>query len=210
MSLLIVSGIVFVVMLYRIRREKRRFSNAIMLLLFLGLFILGISELLKVYFPPMEYIGEGKYVMTEAGTIRIYLRFLIQFFILAGGILLIVNGYQLLKRERKCLAHFLPILFGVLCIVFIVFYYVDLFYGISRVQEVFFRKILLRTLFYGVLYIPFVLTAYVLYSYIYKFMVRDKTCDYIIVLGAKIIGKKVSPLLAGRLDKGLAIYRQLD
>ena len=52
------------------------------------------------------------------------------------------------------------------------------------------------------------LIAYGLYYFVYKILVHPKKCDYIIVLGARIIGERVSPLLAGRLDKGIALYEK--
>ncbi|WP_161947224.1 YdcF family protein, partial [Streptococcus suis] len=32
--------------------------------------------------------------------------------------------------------------------------------------------------------------------------------DYVVVLGAGLIGNKVTPLLASRIDKGIAIYQK--
>lgn len=61
-------------------------------------------------------------------------------------------------------------------------------------------------------YILFTFTALFLYSLLYQLLPKNKNCDFIIVHGAGLIdgGKRVSPLLAGRLDKGIKVFEHSE
>ena len=51
--------------------------------------------------------------------------------------------------------------------------------------------------------------GFLLYSEFCLFLPRDSKCDFVIVHGAGLLhGTDVSPLLAARLNRGMAVYRQ--
>ena len=58
-----------------------------------------------------------------------------------------------------------------------------------------------------VAYVGFVFCAFLLYSFIYARTRSKQVPDYVIILGSGLIGGKVPPLLAGRLDKAVQIHR---
>ncbi len=48
---------------------------------------------------------------------------------------------------------------------------------------------------------------YTLTSWINLVNFKTKKLDYVVVLGAGLIGKKVTPLLAARINRGIEVYR---
>lgn len=51
------------------------------------------------------------------------------------------------------------------------------------------------------------LSAYTVYAVIYRRLPRTRASDAVVILGCGLIGDRVSPLLAGRVDRGIAEYR---
>jgi len=58
-------------------------------------------------------------------------------------------------------------------------------------------------------WLALLLAVFLAYSWLYQRMVRDQPADFVVVLGSGLIGERVPPLLAGRIDKGLAVDREL-
>lgn len=50
------------------------------------------------------------------------------------------------------------------------------------------------------------MVALLLYSWLYRHLPRKRTYDYIVIHGAGLVGTRPSPLLAGRLDKGIELW----
>lgn len=202
-------GLVFIVIgIIRIRREPRRFSNGLCLSLGVLYSIRGGKQLWDYFSPGLgQKFGDNSYELTESGSAQglILIASLICLFIL--GIILLVMGIRLLRKEKLCLAHFLPIMFGLFCLIYPYFAIVKPFQASGTFTET------VRNAFYlfvksCALYIPFMIFTYFLYALVYAVVRKKKKPDYIIILGARLIGRRVSPLLARRLDKGIQIYRQ--
>ena len=194
-----------------IRQEPRRFANAVALMASVLALGHGLNVWLTALFPHLKHLGNGSFELTTAGTLSSYLLMLGVLLVLVVGIALIINGIVLVRRESRCLAHLLPILFGGLCILLVIISAWKTFFmpdgsetsalGLLTSQLVVFLA--------GVIgYVPFALLSYLLYSLCYRLMTRSRRPDYIIVLGARLVGNHVSPLLAKRLDKAVALYHK--
>ena len=49
---------------------------------------------------------------------------------------------------------------------------------------------------------------YTLTSWINLVNIKTKKLDYVVVLGAGLMGKRVTPLLAARINRGIEVYRR--
>ena len=58
------------------------------------------------------------------------------------------------------------------------------------------------------LYFIFVASVYTISSFINMVNIFPRKLDYVVVLGAGLIGDKVTPLLASRINKGIKIYKK--
>lgn len=74
-------------------------------------------------------------------------------------------------------------------------------------SEAWFRFIYLF-LSLSIFYLIFIMMMYTLTSWLNLINIRQKPLDYVVVLGAGLIGKKVTPLLASRINRGIQIYRR--
>lgn len=116
----------------------------------------------------------------------------------------IFAGITSIKKEGLSLPHVLSIAFGVFYWSFvIVAWYV--FFG----DEFTLVKQGLTLFIMLAVYILYTFTSLFLYSMFYRILPKNKNCDFIIVHGAGLLdGYRVSPLLAGRLEKGIEIYEK--
>lgn len=194
---------------YRVKKDIKRFSNAVLLIISLNLIYKGIVETIYMYYPPLN----TDYELTFSGDVigLFFNIFLIGIILL--GIYLIINGTHLLSKEKLSIAHTLPIILGIFCISFpiVSLFGEDIILYINNKIARNLILLLFKICYYGALYLPLSLIGYILYSYIYyvnvKYIKKKKTINYIIVLGARLCGEEVSPLLAKRLDKGIEIYK---
>lgn len=137
--------------------------------------------------------------------VRLFLIFYYICIILIGTELLL-NGIDLLRRERLCLAHLLPLIFSVCCFAVGIF-------GLWDMQNVMSGSefsVRLRTVGFNLInYIPLAFGVIFNYMWIYRYLVKQKKANTIIVLGCSIRKNgDVTPLLKGRLDKALEEYRK--
>ena len=177
-------------------RDRRRMRNCVFLILTLNLIWQCIS--VKVAFVQVEDF-EG---MTAVPRMVLAL-------ILAIG--LIVNGLLVITREGFSIAHSLSLLVGGAIIVAIAAYvgavlYVihlqDLNYGIYSVSKP------LEAAFYICMelaaYLPMMMIGFLLYSMLYQKLPIKRNPQFIVILGCGLMGDKVTPLLASRLERGIA------
>lgn len=60
----------------------------------------------------------------------------------------------------------------------------------------------------SILYLIFIMMMYTLTAWLNLINFNIKKLNYVVVLGAGLIGKKVTPLLASRIDRGIEIYHK--
>lgn len=188
---------------YHIYKEPRRLLNGILLVLCIYFMLSGGLPLLM----PDHYLSGGQVELGRGSEILFgfFLLFLaVNFF---GGIALSINGIKVIWKEGRSVAHFLPVIFGlgimtwplllVLGVVFV------------PIRTAFFFVWLIQAALYLVMYLWGMFLAFGLYSVVYALLPKKKSSDFILVHGAGLRKDgTVTPLLAGRLKKAIAVYKK--
>lgn len=169
-------------------REPRQFRNALYLLAAVGCALVSSIVMLR----------------NQIWLILLVVALIVLFPLLAS-VLLIMNGVIVLRREGLSLASLLPILLAV----FIVALYVSFPLTVDFNGPRWLMAIAGLFVFEG-LWFSFTLVALLLYSWLYRTLPRKRVYDYIIIHGAGLSGDRPTPLLAGRLDKGIELWRRQD
>ncbi|MFI6572774.1 YdcF family protein [Nocardia fluminea] len=169
------------------RRERRRFSNAVLLLL--GILCVGAA-----------LIGSG----AEGAGPEMLVFFALALspllvLVLAG--LLMLNGVVMLRREGVSPANLLSFGLGAALLV----PYALLVMAV--IAEWMVLGVLLLAVVLVAAYLGFVLVAFLLYSVVYGWVTRTDDAVAIVVHGSGLLGDRVPPLLASRLDRAVQIWR---
>lgn len=198
---LVIGVLCFAAAIYHIKKEPRRILNGI--LLFTSLTFTFRAALLLI-FPDRELPAHE--LALGAGSEFLFSLFLISLpasFI--AGILLIWNGIKVMNKEGRSTAHALPVIWGICAMLWpVIVGLASLFVVLQSSPWVVFIAQIMYEL---ILFVPRMLFVFLLYSIVYAFLPKDKKCDFILVLGAKVRKDgTVTPLLAGRLDRGIRIF----
>ncbi|MGT2799110.1 YdcF family protein [Streptococcus marmotae] len=182
-------------------------------LLFLVSFLIEPRKLFNAYLFLMTLIF---FVAILAGFFVVQLSFWdkeFAIFILIGGLLLIplsvmvstiyllFNGKQMLTFEGRRLANLLSLFYGLTILITLALHSLNHYFFIEKITE-----LLDNLLLYG----SFLYLSYVIYGFFYNLFPLTYQPAYIIVLGSGLIGDKIPPLLAQRLDKGLSYYEMFN
>lgn len=120
---------------------------------------------------------------------------------LVAVVLLIINGVVVTRREGRSVVNALPFMLATFILVLYVSFPILVSLGepgwLMALGELF----VLEGLWFS-----FTLVALLLYSWLYRHLPRKRTYDYIVIHGAGLVGTRPSPLLAGRLDKGIKLW----
>ncbi|MFE9789212.1 YdcF family protein [Nocardia salmonicida] len=187
MILLAIGVVLLGVFALRFRRERRRFSNGVLLLL--GILCVGAALISS----GVEGVALGTLVFFALALSPLLV------FALAG--LLMLNGVVVLRREGVRLANLLSLCLGLALLV----PYVLLLMAVIAEGTVF--GVLLLAVVLVAAYLGFVLVAFLLYSVVYGWVTRTDDAVAIVVHGSGLLGDRVPPLLASRLDRALGIWR---
>ncbi|WP_405161608.1 YdcF family protein [Nocardia sp. NBC_01499] len=185
MILLTVGLVLLGVFALRFHLDRRRLSNGIYLLL-------GVAVLVA------WAIGSGdnaSLTLVLIGLLVVLSPLVV--LVLAG--LLIANGMQMVRREGLRIANLLSIGPGLVLLVPYVLLGVAIATGSLR-------SVLLASLAMAVSYFGFVFASFVLYSLLYGWLPYRPGMDAIVVHGSGLVGARVPPLLASRLDRAIQIY----
>ena len=126
---------------------------------------------------------------------------LIPLYVLSFIIALITSGIRLIKREGRKLHNFLSLAFGLFIIVWVIaINFISIREELPFLYSVSF---LISTI---ISYMIIVMISFAVAALLNQFRNPWKTYDYIIVLGSGLIGDRVPPLLASRIDKGIALF----
>lgn len=169
------------------RRERRRFSNAVLLLL--GILCVGGA-----------LVGSG----AEGAGAQILAFFVLALspllvLVLAG--LLMLNGVVMLRREGVRPANLLSLGLGVALLVPYALLVVAVIADWAVLGALLVAIVLVAA------YLGFVLVAFLVYSLVYSWVTRTDDAVAIVVHGSGLLGDRVPPLLASRLDRALGIWR---
>ncbi|WP_395361331.1 YdcF family protein [Streptomyces sp. YH02] len=175
-----------------VRRDRRRFGNAVHLGLavtFLGIGLLaGIEDA-----PP----GVAETVMI-CGLLVLGLGPVV----LAG--LLTANGVKMVRKEGRRPANLLSLLAG------LGMFGVMILAVAAAATDSWALQILVVTLLLVLGYVSFLFVCFVGYAFLYGRMRIRRDADYVLVLGSGLIGgRRVPPLLASRLDRGREVHERL-
>ena len=175
----------FVLFAYSFYREPRQFRNC--LFLFFTLLWTGVVLLLQY----------GNH----------YLALIMAALVMLSPVLLTisftVNGIIAVKRLGICGTSLLPFAFAALmpCLVIGA---VALIVGNTNQAIVFFAGLV----FLEVLWFSFSFGALFVYSTLYRKLPHLRRYSYIVIHGAGLVGEEPSPLLAGRIDRALQLWRK--
>ena len=175
-------------------REKRRLSNGIWFNLFLYTFLPVLA---------MTILGTDNHPLI-IGSVAIFVVFLtvVGIAFALQALLLLWNAWIVWKRESHSLANMLTLVLGI-AVLLLPFFANWLTEHIPPVAASYIILASNMILFYVLFWFYNYLTMLVLYQFNHP----KYNQDYIIVLGAGLLnGDQVSPLLAQRIDRGLAFY----
>ncbi len=173
--------------------EPRRLFNTYLLSVVLILFAAIVSGLFVIH---MEQLVNRNLAMLSLLILALF----IPLSVIISTIYLIFNGRQMMTFEGRRLANLLSLFYGLAIALSLA---LTFFFP----HFIFLHKILSLTnglLIYG----SYLYVTYILYGFVYNTFPVIKHLDYIIILGSGLIGDKVPPLLAQRLEKGKMMYEK--
>ena len=169
-------------------KERRQFRNAVYLTLTVFFLLTAVAD-----------ATTGSAV---SALILIFLFVLLPLSIVPISFVFLAEGVTSIRKEGFAVAHVLSIAFGVGVWLFLL----AARYLFSNAINNPIRELFALVVLAGV-YVFFTFAALLLYSTFYQIVPKKRDCDFIIIHGAGLLeGRRVSPLLAGRLDKGMQVY----
>ncbi|GAA1857812.1 YdcF family protein [Pseudonocardia alni subsp. carboxydivorans] len=109
----------------------------------------------------------------------------------------ILNGAVMLRRERPSLGNSLSLLTGLAIIGLLV-----AVWPVLALDSLWLRVLWLACLL-GVGFLAFQFAAFLGYARLYRWLVRDRPAEWVLVLGSGLHGSEVPPLLASRIATGM-------
>jgi uncharacterized SAM-binding protein YcdF (DUF218 family) len=172
-------------------RDRRRFSNAV----YLGLSVtfLGVGLLASLKDAPRGV----------AGVVLIVLLLVVALGPVTLATLLCSNGVKMLRKEGRRPANLLALLaglgiYGVMALMVV---------AVFTQSAVLGAAVLTLLLVLG--YVSFLFLCFIGYAALYGRLSIRCDADYVVVLGSGLIGGRVPPLLASRLERGRQVYEKL-
>jgi uncharacterized SAM-binding protein YcdF (DUF218 family) len=182
--LAVIPALLFVVGLIR---DRRKVGNAVWLGLTLMFLLLWAVSSARGW--AADVVGVGVVVV-------------LLLLALALPVALVVNGLFMVLREGRRLGNLLSLVtgFGILGL--------DVIFLIAAADEVGWIAVTSGALVVVAGYVGFLFGSLLLYAFIYGRTGKRSGFDAVIVLGSGLIGDRVPPLLASRLDRGAEIFRR--
>ncbi len=176
--------------------EKRRFLNAVAL----GLIGIYMIRAFIMHYPLLLPNDQG--IISEMGIFIILGSFPSIMFILS--IAMFFNSKVLLEKEGRKVRNLMLAILGLSFVIMMIWYVFVIFIQIENIlwHILFFYAFLV----FG--YTMFLYTSVLAYAILYHFTPIRYEPNYIIVLGSGLIGDKVPPLLASRLDEAVKQYKK--
>ncbi|WP_313468767.1 YdcF family protein [Streptococcus parasuis] len=140
--------------------------------------------------------------------LAIALAMLLALALLSGPFVLLItlylNGFRILKREGVRFHNFLSMGLALA----LTFYFFITPSVASSLSGISFLNMIYAYIGLLISYAASISMLYTTSSFINLVNLFPGKLDYVVVLGAGLIGDKVTPLLASRIDKGIAIYQK--
>ena len=118
-------------------------------------------------------------------------------------IMFIYDGIKILIREGNRWTNFSSLAMGIGIIA-----YLFLFPLVGKLTHNNFGTYVYLFINLVIIYLIFIMMMYTLTSWINLVNIKTKKLDYVVVLGAGLMGKRVTPLLAARINRGIEVYRR--
>ena len=118
-------------------------------------------------------------------------------------IMFIYDGIKILIREGNRWTNFLSLAMGIGIIA-----YLFLFPLVGKLTHNNFGTYVYLFINLVIIYLIFIMMMYTLTSWINLVNIKTKKLDYVVVHGAGLMGKRVTPLLAARINRGIEVYRR--
>lgn len=118
-------------------------------------------------------------------------------------IMFIYDGIKILIREGNRWTNFLSLAMGIGIIA-----YLFLFPLVGKLTHNNFGTYVYLFINLVIIYLIFIMMMYTLTSWINLVNIKTKKLDYVVVLGAGLMGKRVTLLLAARINRGIEVYRR--
>ncbi|MFF0742954.1 ElyC/SanA/YdcF family protein [Streptomyces sp. NPDC004111] len=179
----------FVLFCYRVRQDPRRFRNAV---------LLGLSVAFALPALVGTLAGSPSPLVSVPATLALLLCGL---GILVLPCLLVANGVTMVRKEGRSLGNLLSLLAGLTA-----FGLIALLVVAVRTESWLLTAFAVVALSVAA-YVSFLFLCFVGYGFLYGRQKVREDLDYVVVLGSGLLGgRRVSPLLASRLDRGRAVY----
>ncbi|MDK1472866.1 YdcF family protein [Streptomyces sp. 549] len=189
MAAFAVSALFMVFFLVSVRADRRRFRNAVLLGLSLTCLLLGL--LLQI--PQLPPVTADIVIMLVVLVPALGL--------LALGVFLVANGLTMVRKEGRSLGNLLSLLTGLAVFAVIALLLAARSGGSAALDGLMTTTVLLSA------YVSFLFACFLGYAYLYGRLAVRGDVDYVVVLGAGLLGgDRVPPLLAGRLHRARQIY----
>jgi len=182
---------IFVVM---VLRDARRMRCAVALL----------ASLLSFGFAALATVAASLPADNAGGWILLGLVLLAILVVVVLGVVLVLNGFVMIRKEGRRLANLLGLMLGLVMLGYVG-------WAVAAVVVDSAQSIIWLAFIGGPLaWLGFGFSAYLLYSWAYLWATRRwaKPPVAVVVLGSGLIRGQVPPLLASRLDAGLALARR--
>jgi uncharacterized SAM-binding protein YcdF (DUF218 family) len=178
------AGFLLALFLVSFAYDRRLVRNGIYLLLALLFLVAGLLVTLAS-------VSEW-----AAAIVLVALVLLFPLIILVLAVFLIANGVTMLRREGKRPANLLSLAAGVGIVAFVLLRMLANGTGWQPLQVV------MDALGDVLGYVSVLFVCFLLYSFVCGKLRSRRAVDFIVVLGSGLIGSRVPPLLASRLDRG--------
>src|SRR5699024_106950 len=146
---------------------------------------------------------QQKVAFTIVVILAVLIILLIPLYLLSFIIALISSGVELIRREGKKLHNFLSLALGIFIIFWIILNTV-----LTIPEELPFLYSVSFFISTSIAYTVIIMISFAVASILNRFRNPFKTYNYIIVLGSGLIGNRVPPLLASRIDKAIELFQK--
>ena len=197
-----------IVFITHMRKEPRGMLTGILFLIYL--ITIGTTGLFSLFYYS-EILQKNTATYSLVMVLGIIFVVAIALFPFVLIITYFIQGILILKKEGLRLKNVLSLAFSIALVIYI---FVWPLFRLKNLTNVYEKPLLLiadlvyKMLSFIFIYLLFLMAMYCVSAILNLIHIgRNKKLDYIIVLGAGIKGKQVTPLLAGRIDKGMELLK---
>lgn len=189
---------IFIFVLTHERRSMWAGLTLTSTLMFLAFLAIDTLIIIEAQFPQQHQTIANLLLLASVGVALFILVFV---FLLI--IIFLYNGIKILIKEGTKWTNFLSLGTGIAIILLIFAYPV-----LGRSTSAPWFRFIYLFLSMSIFYIIFIMVMYTLTSWLNLININTKKLNYVVVLGAGLLGKKVTLLLASRINRGIEIYHK--